>query len=55
MFIKDSLKEKISQLKKFKLNIAKGAVAIRFQYELKTFMMINVHLSAGKNSIKSRT
>ena len=61
MFVNNNQRENISYLKKFKINSGfggmsgcKGAVAIRFQYEQKSFLFINVYLTDGKNYSKTR-
>lgn len=61
MFINSQNKNNISHLKKFKINNGfgglsgcKGAVAIRFTYDLKSFLFISVFLTDGKNYSKTR-
>lgn len=61
MFVNNQAKSKISYLKKFRiingfggLSSCKGAAAIRFTYEQKSFLFINVYLTDGKNYSKTR-
>ena len=61
MLIKQTKTDSVSKLKKYKVTAGlggltgnKGATAIRFEYEAKRFLFINVYLIGGKNSNKTR-
>ena len=61
MLIRQDKSEALSKLKKYKVSAGlggltgnKGATAIRFEYETKKFLFINVYLTGGKNSNKTR-
>jgi hypothetical protein len=61
MLIRQDKSDALSRLKKHKVTAGlggltgnKGATAIRFEYETKRFLFINVYLIGGKNSNKTR-